>query len=105
VFGLEPGGRTAEQRLSNRMHWIYGTALATLWPLATRALGIKEPKASLVFFALAWGGGMALLSGLKLAPPPTQWGRQSLAVDASHHLVYAAGVTLGYHALQRLARR
>jgi hypothetical protein len=32
VFDIDPESQRQEQRVSNRMHWLYGTALATLCP-------------------------------------------------------------------------
>jgi hypothetical protein len=42
-----------------------------------------------------------MLPTLGVAPPVTQWGSKEVAIDAWHHLVYAAATSLAYAFLDR----
>ena len=57
---------------------------------------VPEPARTAAFFGLAYGGGAALLSGLKLAPPPTEQKPAEIATDVGHHLVYALSAGAAY---------
>jgi hypothetical protein len=42
-----------------------------------------------------------MLPALEVAPPLTEWGAKEIAVDALHHLVYAAATGAAYSLLDR----
>lgn len=42
-----------------------------------------------------------MLPALEVAPPLTEWGAKEIAVDALHHLVYAATTGAAYSLLDR----
>ncbi len=91
VLGVEPKGEKEEQRFSNAVHWSYGTA----WGVPRGLLGLtglSRPAATVLHFGMVWGAALLMLPGLKVAPPPNQWGAKELATDALHHLVYASAV-------------
>jgi hypothetical protein len=100
VFGLHPTCDDQEARLSNQVHWSYGVALGGAFGLLASILENREPATGAVFFALVWGTGLALLPGLKLSSPPSEWGAQSLATDAAFHAVYAGTTAAAYHGIR-----
>ena len=91
-----------EQRASTPIHYAYGTALGGALALLD---DVPEPARTGTFLALAYGGGAALLSGLGLAPPPTEQEPGDIATDVGHHLVYALGAGATYALLTRAAER
>lgn len=101
VLKVEPKSEQAEKTLSQKMHWSYGTGLGALCGLVGSALDDREPATGGMFFAMVWGGGMAMLPSLGVAPPPTQWGKKSLAMDGGFHIVYAGATTAAYHGIKR----
>ena len=42
-----------------------------------------------------------MLPVLDVAPPLTEWGAQEVAIDAFHHLVYAAATSVAFSLLDR----
>jgi hypothetical protein len=100
VSGVELETKADERRASTPIHFAYGTALGG----ALAALDeVPEPARTAVFFALAWGGGAALLTTLGLAKPPTQQKPAEVATDLGHHLVYALAAGAAYAALTRFS--
>ncbi len=100
VLGVEPTGEKEKARFSNVVHWAYGTS----WGAFRGALsvaGLSGPAAAGAHFAAVWGSGLVMLPALGVAPPAKEWGTKALAVDAFHHIVYAAGVSLAFSALDR----
>jgi hypothetical protein len=91
-----------EQRASTPIHFAYGTALGGALALLDE---VPEPARTASFFALAYGGGAALLSGLKLAPLPTEQKPAEVATDLGHHLVYALSAGAAYALLTRFVER
>jgi hypothetical protein len=100
VLEIEPKDEAAEERLSNIVHWGYGTA----WGVARGMLdlvGLKGLAATLAHFAAVWGAAMVMLPTVRAAPPPTEWGTTELAIDGFHHAVYATATGAAYEALAR----
>jgi hypothetical protein len=98
VLGVEPVGEAERQRFSTIVHWAYGT----LWGAARGLLGaagVSGGAAAGAHFAAVWGSELAALPALGVTPPATQWGPTEVAIDAWHHLVYAAATNLAYGAL------
>ena len=97
VLGIEAfADESAEARFSNLVHWGYGTG----WGVARGLLGaagLGAAAATPVHFATMWGGAAVMLPALGVTPPVTRWGREEVAIDVFHHLVYAgaAGLTYG----------
>jgi hypothetical protein len=100
VLDVEPKGERAEQRLSNLIHWAYGT----VWGIPRAALGVlglPGPWASALHFGMVWGAALVMLPGLDVAPPPQRWGKGELIKDALRHAVYAAAAGAVYAILSR----
>jgi len=84
--------------VSNEIHWVYGT----LWGL-TRGLlslaGIRGIPATLLHFAAVYGTEQIMLPHLDLAKPITGAEPKTIAIDALHHAVYAAGAGCVFDAI------
>jgi len=100
VLGVEPKGETEKARFSNVVHWAYGTSWGALRGVLGAA-GLRGPVAAGAHFVAVWGSGLVMLPALGVAPPLREWGAKTLATDALHHLVYAAGTSLAFSALDR----
>lgn len=103
VLGIEKfQSDAAEQRFSTLVHWAYGTG----WGVARgvlRSMGLSPPAATAAHFLAIWGGAAVTLPALDVAPPITAWGKEEIAIDAWHHLVYVTAVAVAYEALDRRA--
>jgi hypothetical protein len=100
VLGVQPVDEEAEARFSNLVHWGYGTAWGGVRGLITAA-GLAGPAATAAHLAAVWGSEQVMLPALDVAPPLTEWGAEEVAIDAFHHLVYAAATGVAYSLLDR----
>jgi hypothetical protein len=100
VLGVKPVDEAAEARFSNLVHWSYGTAWGGVRGLIAAA-GLSGPAATAAHLAAVWGSEQVMLPALDVAPPLTQWGAEEVAIDAFHHLVYAAATSAAYSMLDR----
>ena len=88
----------SEKRFSSLVHWGYGTG----WGVARgvmRAVGIPPRLATAGHFASVWGSSLVTLPVLDVAPPVTMWGKEEVAIDVWHHIVYALATAVAYEAL------
>jgi uncharacterized membrane protein YagU involved in acid resistance len=99
VLGIEEF-RSAEnqQRFSTAVHWSYGTGWGVVRAMLG-AVGLRPALATPAHLAVMWGGALAMLPALGVTPPVTEWGRDEIAIDLFHHLVYAGSTTLTYELL------
>ncbi len=104
VLGVEPKGDKEKTRFSNMVHWAYGTSWGAVRGLIGAA-GLSGPAAAGAHFAAVWGNGLVMLPALGVAPPVREWGAKAVLTDAFHHLVYTAGVSLAFGALDRRSER
>lgn len=99
VLGIEEFvSEGAQERFSTAVHWGYGTG----WGVARAllgTLGLSPAVAAPTHFAAMWGGALAMLPALGVTPPPTRWGREEVAIDLFHHLVYEGSTSLAYELL------
>src|SRR5918999_3129195 len=100
VLGVQPVDEEAEARFSNLVHWGYGTAWGGVRGLIAAA-GLTGPAATAAHPAAGWGPGQGMLPAPDVAPPLPQWGAREVAIDAFHHLVYAAATGVAYYLLER----
>ena len=100
VLGVQPVDEEAEARFSNLVHWGYGTAWGGVRGLIAAA-GLTGPAATAAHLAAVWGSEQVMLPALDAAPPLTEWGAREVAIDAFHHLVYAAATGVAYSLLDR----
>ena len=98
TVGLKPVSRGDKQKLSNEIHWSYGT----VWGI-TRGLisltGLKGIPATLIHFGAIWGTAMVILPKFKAAPPIYKEDAKAIAIDGFHHAVYAVTAGLAFDTL------
>ncbi len=89
-----------KQRLSQVIHWDYGTMWGTVRALLD-LLGIEGRWAGLTYFAAVWSSATLVMPRLLGSEPATKWKPQEIAISGFHHAVYAAAVSLTYQMLKR----
>ena len=86
--------------LTNVSHWGYGTSWGVVYGLVRRGRDRRTPfRRGLGFGCAVWALSYAELVPLGIYEPPWKYAPRELALDLSYHLVYGAGVGLGYAAL------
>jgi hypothetical protein len=90
----------AAARFNDLSHWGYGTSWGALRGLLG-ATGMPARTATALHGAAVYGSAQVTLPALEIAPPAVFWPREEIAIDAFHHLVYAAATGLAYQALAR----
>lgn len=100
LLGVEAMSEKERTRLTNLVHWTYGTSWGALRGLISLT-GLGGPRAAGAFFVAVWGGELIGLPAMRVAPPPTQWGAEGIGIDAIHHLAYALGTSLAYELIDR----
>jgi hypothetical protein len=105
VLGVEKfESPQAENRFSNLVHWGYGTG----WGAVRGLLGstpLPPKAATAAHWAAIWGQEVVMLPTLDVAPPITLWGKDEVAIDVWHHIVYATATGIAYEALSSNGRR
>lgn len=98
VTEVKPVNEEAKQKVSQEIHWAYGTA----WGVARGVIGLTGLRglpAAAVHFAAVWGTSMIMLPQFKAGPPVTDEDAKTIAIDGLHHAVYALAAGLTYDAL------
>jgi hypothetical protein len=90
----------ARDRFSALVHWGYGTGWGVTRALL-RTAGLSPAAATAGHLAAVWGSEQVMLPALSVAPPVTLWGKEEVAIDGLHHLVYAVATGIGYDLLDR----
>jgi hypothetical protein len=85
----------AQARFNDLSHWGYGTGWGVLRGLLA-ATGMSPKAATALHGAAIYGAAQATLPALDIAPPAIFWSRQEVAIDALHHVVYAAATGAAY---------
>lgn len=101
LLGVQPTGEAQAKRFSTLVHWAYGTSWGAVRGLLDCS-GLPGPAASAAHLAVLWGTEQVILPGLGVAPPLTEWGGKEIAIDAWHHVTYAAATGAAYEALNRM---
>ena len=96
--GKDPGSDSDAEQLNSAVHWAHGITMGGLRG-ALDVAGLRGPQASLVHFALLWGGDAALYRALGIAEVPWRWTFEELATDILHKGVYAAVTGVAYDAM------
>jgi hypothetical protein len=97
---LEQADDTQKRRLSQIVHWGYGT----IWGGARALLdviGLEGIGATLAQFAAIWTTAVTVMPSLEGSKPVTEWKPQEVAISAVHHAVYAVTVDLVYELLKQ----
>jgi hypothetical protein len=99
VLGIkEFESEAAKSRFSNLVHWGYGTG----WGVARgvlRSVGLAPAAATRAHFGSIWGSELVMLPALGVAPPAWRWGKEEVAIDVFHHLVYVGATAVAYELL------
>jgi hypothetical protein len=98
VTDVKPTNADAKEKVSQEIHWAYGTA----WGVARGLIsltGLRGLPAAAVHFATVWGTAMVMLPKFKAAPPVTEETPQAIAIDGLHHAVYALAAGFAFDAL------
>jgi len=90
----------AEARWNDLSHWGYGTGWGVVRGLLAE-LGLSPRAASLAHGAAIYGAAQVTLPALEIAPPAIFWGKDEVAIDAFHHMVYATATGLAYALIDR----
>jgi hypothetical protein len=90
----------AEARFNDLSHWGYGTSWGALRGILD-ALGLSPGAATAAHGAAIYGAAQVTLPALEVAPPSVFWGKEEVAIDAFHHLVYATATGMAYQLLSR----
>jgi len=98
VTGAAPANDSQKEKLSNEIHYAYGTSWGVVRGLLGLA-GLKGMPATLVHFGAIWATELIMLPKYDAAPPVNEQEPKSVAIDALHHAVYAIAAGLAYDAL------
>jgi hypothetical protein len=58
--------------------------------------GLRGPVAGAVHFGAVWAAELTMLPALNVAPPATEMAPEEVAIDAWHHIVFAAATSTAY---------
>lgn len=100
VLDIDATGRQEKQKVSQEIHWAYGTT----WGVARGVIalaGLKGWPATLAHFAAIWGTAQVMLPGLHVSPPITEEEPQAIGIDVLHHAIYAVAAGLVYDAIDQ----
>ena len=96
VLGIKAfDSELAHARFSDLSHWGYGTGWGVVRGLLG-ATGLSPRRATLAHGAAIYGAAQVTLPALEVAPPSIFWGTEEVAIDAFHHVVYAAATGAAY---------
>jgi hypothetical protein len=98
VTEVKPVGEQAKEKVSQEIHWAYGTS----WGIARGLLsltGLRGVAAAAIHFAGVWSTALIMLPAYKAGPKITEEEPKAIAIDAMHHAVYAIAAGLAYDAL------
>jgi hypothetical protein len=88
----------AAARFNDLSHWGYGTAWGIVRGLLAAA-GLSPRAATAAHVAAVYGAAQVTLPALDVAPPAIFWGKEEIAIDLFHHLVYATATGVAYELL------
>jgi hypothetical protein len=98
TVGAKPATKEDKEKLSQEIHWAYGTT----WGISRGIIGLTGLKglpAALVHFGAIWGTSMVMLPKFNAAKPINEQEPRSIAIDGFHHAVYAITTGLVYDTL------
>lgn len=100
VLDIEATGREEKQKVSQEIHWAYGTAWGATRGVIALA-GLKGWPATLAHFVAIWGTAQVMLPSLNVSPPITDEEPKAIGIDVLHHAVYAVAAGLVYDAIDQ----
>ena len=99
VLDVKPTEEDKKEKVSQEVHWTYGTS----WGIARGLIaftGLKGIPASLIHFTAIWGAALIMLPSLKLAPPIQEEDAKTISTDVLHHAVDAIATGIVYDAIK-----
>jgi hypothetical protein len=85
----------AKARFNDLSHWGYGTGWGVVRGLLA-ATGMTPRAATAAHGAAIYGAAQVTLPALDISPPALFWPKEEIAIDAFHHVVYAAATGAAY---------
>ena len=98
VLDIKPTNKTNREKVSQEIHWTYGT----VWGIPRGIMsmvGLQGWPATLLHFTTIMGTALTLLPKLDVVPPVMEQEPKAIAIDALHHAVYALAAGLVYDAI------
>ena len=95
VLGVQPRNPEGQARFATVMHWGYGATWGVVRGLLSLT-GLHGPAAGAAHFGAVWAAELAMLPALDVAPLATEMPAEEIAIDAWHHIVYAAATSAAY---------
>jgi len=95
TLGRDPNRVAHLERLSTGVHWLHGTSMGALRGLLALT-GLGAVAATVVHYALVWGGDAATYRALGIAPAPWRWGAGELVTDLFHKGIYAVATGVAF---------
>jgi hypothetical protein len=90
-------------RITNLVHWSYGTLWGIGFGIVQRSLGLPVVPAAVGFGTLVWASDYVVLPAMKIYKPAWRYPASTLAIDLGRHLAYGAGVAGAFALLDRRA--
>lgn len=100
---IEPANEEQKEKVSQEIHWAYGTS----WGIARGLIsltGLKGLPAAAVHFAAIWGTALVMLPKYDAGPSVNEESPKAIAIDALHHAVYATAAGFAFDALDAGSR-
>lgn len=100
ALGIEASQSDQRKKLSNEVHWVYGT----LWGVAGGLLsiaGIPKLPAAAIHFGAIFYTALTIQPDFEVSPPVEEWSNKDIAIDALHHAVYIAAASLVFAAIDK----
>lgn len=104
VLDIKPVTPGKSEKVSQEVHLGYGTSLGLIRGILSLA-GMRGIAATAIHFVTVWGNALVMLPLLRVTAPVTKEKVKSIAIDAFHHLVYAATAGLVFDAINCLGNK
>lgn len=98
VFHEQVGVDQAD-KLTNVMHWAYGTGWGAIYGLLQGTADAPPLPTGATFGAAVWGMSYAQLVPMGIYEPPWKYPAKELALDLSYHLLYGITAAIAYKQL------
>jgi hypothetical protein len=87
-------------KMTNAVHWLYGTAWGGLYGLAEGTAELNPVVAGTGFGSLVFANAYAMLPAMGLYDPPWKYDAKTLGIDWSYHLVYGVTTAVTFRLLE-----
>lgn len=87
-------------RLTNAVHWLYGTACGGLYGLVEGTADARPLLAGPALGSLVFGNAYVALPAMGLYDPPWEYDAKTLGIDWTYHLGYGMATAIAFHILR-----